>query len=202
MPKTKTIQSIQNNVLAGVLFLFPLYALLILLGKVFFVFFRFGKMLTEKLGLHSLLGATGASILVLVLLVFVFYLAGLLVRFKVFAQWRNKLDDLLAFWLPPYRVYREMALRKIAGDKELLPYQAACWLKVDGDCLQPAFVMETYPDNRCLVFVPTAGNASEGNLMVCPPNKLILDQDHALKDFQRAYDAMGLGLPTPPPAEA
>jgi uncharacterized membrane protein len=196
------INSFKNNVLAGILFLLPICAILVLAGKVFLALFSIGQALTQKLGLHSILGATGASVLVVVLLVVLCYLAGFLVRFSFFAHWRNKLDDLLAFWLPPYRIYREMALKKLAGQKELLPYQSACWLKADGDCLQPAFVMEKYADGRYLVFIPTAGNVGEGSLLVCPPESVLVAENDSLKAFHNSYDAMGIGMPAPPPIQA
>jgi uncharacterized membrane protein len=64
----KRIDDFKNNVIAGVLFLLPLYVLLIIVQKTFGFFAKFGSGMAKFLGLDTILGNNMANVFGVVLL--------------------------------------------------------------------------------------------------------------------------------------
>ena len=95
--------------------------------------------------------------------------------------------------IPGYSVYREMALSKLEEKEEALPYESAAWVNMD-DMQQPGFLMETMPDGRLVVFIPTAGNTKEGAIFQLPAGKVQLCRNVDMKVFKMTISNLGIGL--------
>ena len=95
--------------------------------------------------------------------------------------------------IPGYSVYREMAVSKLKEQEEALPYECAIWLTIEKSW-KPGFLMETMADGRLVVFIPTAGNAKEGELLIVSPDDIKQLPEVDMKKFRLAINNLGIGL--------
>jgi hypothetical protein len=120
-------------------------------------------------------------------------ICGILVRVSFFRAARNWVDKKMMTNIPGYSTYREMALAKLEERDEVLPYQSALWLKLD-KMNQPGFLMETMPDGKLVVFIPTAGNVKEGTVFTLSEGDVQLCRDIDMRLFQMAINNRGVGF--------
>ncbi len=186
-------RKVRDTFVAGLIFLLPLLILFVLLTKVFQFLTGFTTKIAALFGLKSFIGISGGTIVSAITITVLCILCGYLVRISFFKSVSGWIDKKMMTHIPGYSVYREMALSRLEEKEEALPYKSAVWLKVD-DMQQPAFLMETMPDGRLVVFAPTAGNVKEGGVFVLPEDKVQLCNDVDMKKFGLVINNLGIGL--------
>lgn len=189
----KFYQKLRDSFVSGIIFLLPLLILFVILSKVFQFLTGFTTKIAAIFGLKSFVGISGGTIVSTLSLIVLCIICGYLVRIAFIKSISRWVDQQMMSHIPGYSVYREIAMSKLEDKEEALPYESAAWLLVD-DMEQPAFLMEKMPDGRLVVFVPTAGNAKEGNVFVLPADKVKLCKDTDMRPFKMAITNLGLGL--------
>ncbi|HEY6506346.1 MAG TPA: hypothetical protein VIZ28_20360 [Chitinophagaceae bacterium] len=189
----KRLAKFRDIVIAGLLFLLPLLVLFIVLVKVFQGLKTITSRIAAYFGLNSVLGVPGSSIVGVVGFILLCLICGYLVRIAFFKQIRNWLDQKLRDIIPGYAVYYKMAASKLDDKEEALPYEAAAWIHT-GEGEQPGFIMERMPDGKLVVFLPTAGKAGEGSIIVMDASKAKICTDADMRGFKLAINNLGIGL--------
>lgn len=184
---------LRDTFIAGLIFLLPILILAVLLSKVFQFLTGFTGKLASLFGIESVGGISGGTIVGTVSIILLCVLCGYLVRVSFFKAISSWVDNKLMSNIPGYSVYREMALSKLEDHDKALPYKCAAWIKRD-DSQQPAFVMEELPGGRVVVFIPTAGNTMEGEVLVLPSAQVSQAPETDMKAMKIALDNLGIGL--------
>ena len=189
----KFFKELKDTIFAGVVFLLPLLILIVLLGKAYQLLTGVSTKIASLFGVKTLLGLPGHTIASSVLILITLLVCGYLVRLTLFQNIYNWLDRKLADNLPPYKLYREMAMTKLNREEETLPFQSAANIVKDGTA-QPCFVMEKLADGRYVVFIPTAGNVKEGNVTILPADRIRLLPGVDIKQYRNALANQGRGI--------
>lgn len=189
----KFIKNLRDILIAGFIFLLPLLVVLVIITKVFQFFKTFNTRIAGLFGIKSMVGISAASIAGVFGMLLFCLLCGLLVRLSFFDHISHWIDEKLVKILPSYGKYRNMALGKIEKKEEVLPYEAAAWIK-DGDKDKPGFIMETMKDGKIVVFIPTAGNVKEGEVLLLDASGVKKCPGIDMKSFNAAINKMGVGM--------
>lgn len=112
----KSINNFKSNVIAGVLFLLPLYVLMIIVQKTFGFFAKFGSGIAKFLDLNTILGNNTANVFGVILLFSFLYICGFLVRLSFFKRISDAIDEKLKIYLPGYEKHKELAKQKLIND--------------------------------------------------------------------------------------
>lgn len=190
----QSFNKLRDTFIAGLIFLLPLLILVALLSKVFFFFKSFTTKLAGLFGLKSFMGMSASTIMGVISFIILCIICGYLMRVAFFKQISSWVDDKLRKTIPGYEVYHQMALSKLEKNEEILPYESAAWIKLEEGVMQPAFVMETLPDNRSVIFKPSAGNVKEGEVLLIENGKIERCDDYDMRAFKMAINNLGLGL--------
>jgi uncharacterized membrane protein len=102
----KFLENSRNTILSGILFFLPIFFLLGLIQKVWHSLTGFGAKLAALVGVKSVAGIGAASIVTTLLLILIFYICGLLVRFAFIGKFRNWIENTLLQYIPGYLTYK------------------------------------------------------------------------------------------------
>jgi uncharacterized membrane protein len=189
----KTLQKLRDTFIAGIIFLLPLLLLIVLLTKVFQFLTGFTAKIASWFGLKSFVGISGGTIVSALSLIILCIICGYMVRISFFKSVSTWIDKKMTKNIPGYSVYREMALSKLEDKEEVIPYKSAAWINTDNK-QQPGFLMETMPDGKFVIFIPTAGNIKEGAVFTVASTEVQLCTNTDMKAFRTAINNMGAGL--------
>jgi uncharacterized membrane protein len=150
---------------AGFLFLVPIYLAILLLLK---AMKSLGKVVQPLVGLlpKSFPAETVISLLFVVMLCI---LVGLLLATKLGQVMRTRMENLLFRRVPGYEVVRSMT-RQLAGQGQESEWQPA--LAEIEDALVPAFIVEELDGGRLTVFVPSSPTPLAGAIYILNPERV------------------------------
>lgn len=189
----KAFQNLRDTIIAGILFLLPILILFVLVTKVFQFFHTFTTKVASLFGLKSIAGVSASTIVGTISLILLCILCGYLVRVAFFKNISKWLDDKLRSLIPGYEIYHQMAESKLVNKEEVLPYEMAAWVR-SGEAVHPAFIMETMPDGKLVIFLPTAGDVQTGSVQLMDSNAVERCPDLDMKRFKLAISNLGLGF--------
>lgn len=189
----RAIQNLRDTIIAGIIFLLPLLILFVLATKVFDFFRTFTAKVAALFGLKSIAGISASTIVGTISLILLCLLCGYLVRVTFFQQISQWIDEKLRSLIPGYETYRQMAAAKLVRQEEMLPYKMAAWVKM-GDGVQPGFIMDTMPDGKIIIFIPTAGDVNNGTILLVEPSNVEQCPDLDMRKFKIAIANLGLGF--------
>lgn len=184
----KVLDNIRNTVIAGIVLLIPVFVIIMILEKFYARMTGFGTQLANFLGVKSLAGIGAASIATTLILLSLFYVCGLLVRFsflKIATDWIEK--NVLQF-IPGYLGY------KVKMEEKLLPRQEPKIpvLIRTGDITRPGY-LKSKEQGKCVVFVPNTPDPNSGEIWVVD-EQCVTDLHMDAKAFSAAVMHGGKGL--------
>ena len=165
--------------IAGFLFLVPIYLAILLLLK---AMKSLGKLVKPVAGLlpESFPAETIISLLLVLMLCL---LVGIVLRTAFGQAMRTRMERSILQKIPGYEVIRSMT-RQLAGQGQESSWQPA--LAEIEDALVPAFIVEDLDDGRFTVFVPSSPTALAGAIYI-----LTADRVHPLNvPFTQAVKAI------------
>jgi uncharacterized membrane protein len=152
-------ESITKALLAGVLFVLPVYLAVLLLLKVAKSLGGLVKPLAKLLPKWF----PAESLLSLLLVLVVCLLVGMVLRTSFGQAARTKIENSLLQKIPGYGLFRSMT-RQMAGDSRETAWKPA--LAEIEDALVPAFIVEELDDGRFTVFVPSVPTPLGGAIYI------------------------------------
>lgn len=157
----KVLDNFRNTILSGILFFLPIFFLLGLIQKVWQGLTGFGAKLAAFVGVKSVAGVGAASIVTTLLLILIFYICGLLVRFAFIGKFRNWIENSLLQYIPGYLTYKvkmeEKLIKKADERKPVLvetPYGS-----------RPGLLIETTAQSAT-VYLPNTPDTNNGQVWV------------------------------------
>ncbi len=152
-------ESITKALLAGLLFVLPIYLAILLLLKAAKslggLVKPLAKLLPESFPAENLLS--------LLLVLVVCFLVGMALRTSLGQSARARIENSLLQKIPGYGLFRSMT-RQMAGDSRETAWKPA--LAEIEDALVPAFIVEELDDGRFTVFVPSVPTPLAGAIYI------------------------------------
>ena len=157
----KLLNNFRNTILSGILFFLPIFFLLGLIQKVWQGLTGFGAKLAAFVGVKSVAGVGAASIVTTILLIIIFYICGLLIRFAFIGNFRNWIENTLLQYIPGYLTYKvKMEEKLIKKTDERKPV-----LVVTPNGSRPGLLIET-TGQSATVYLPNTPDTNNGQVWV------------------------------------
>ena len=165
----KWYQSLIKRVLNGIiLFLLPVFLLLFILGKAISIVQGLILPIKKHLPAERVFGVGLLTLISLVLILFICYLAGMLIERKRVKRLITKLEDKILVFIPGYSMIK-------AQTSEIVSEAVAHWQPVligeDGDWKMGVLV-DRQPDGLCMIFFPEPPDAKQGEMKLVHESKL------------------------------
>jgi uncharacterized membrane protein len=153
------------TIVGGVLFLLPLVLLLIILGQALRLAVKVAKPIAEQLNLEHLGGIGAVTVLAVLLLVVVSFMAGIVARTGLGRRISNWFENSLLGGLPQYRMFKSVAegFTQIESASSLQPALVSI-----EDGWQIGYMLERLENDWVAVFLPQAPTPMSGNVMYLP----------------------------------
>ncbi len=166
---SRFINFIRTTALGGLLVIVPIAIVLFVLGQILLGLYNVARefVALTGLGIDDALLISGIALLALVGLCFA---TGLLVRTRLGGALRGWFARNVAKRIPMYGAIASLTQR-FAGIEgtEFAPVEVDIY---SSGARAMGFLVETLPDGRCAVFIPTAPVATIGNLYVVPGERV------------------------------
>lgn len=185
----KLIEHIKNRLLAGIIFIIPVFVIITILQKIWTSLNSAGSLVAEKMGLKALLGTHSVTLATTLVLVLIFYVLGWLVKFSLLNRFRDWIENSLLQYIPGYLSYKAKMQEKLLPKKD-----ARQPVLVDyGTYRRPGLLIETRADDA-IVFFPNSPDSNNGQTHVVNNQQLVpLPSDAAT--LLKSLQACGKNLP-------
>ena len=184
----KFLNHIKSRVLAGVIFLIPLFAIILIIQKLWKTLTGAGNYLVQLFGLKSLLGSNSVTIATAVLLVILFYFFGWLVKFSSLNRVRDWMETTLLQYIPGYLTYKAQLQEKVNPKQDSrIP---VCINTVSGK--RPGLLVEEQAEN-VIIFFPNSPDSNNGEVMIVPKQQ-VTNLDMNAASFIKSMQKFGKGL--------
>ena len=156
---------IKTTAVGGLLVIIPITIILFVLGQLFYALFTIVNEVLGQLPLEideALIGV-GITVLALIALCFV---TGLIVQTQFGVALKSWFSRNVARRIPMYNAIANLTKRFIGVEGlEFAPVEVAIY---NSKSRVLGFLIEELPDDRCLVYVPSAPVATIGNIFIVP----------------------------------
>ena len=157
------------TILGGVLFLLPLILVLIILGQALRLATKVVTPIADQFELEHLWGIGAVTLLAILLLVVVSFVAGIVARTRPGRRLSSWLENSLLGNLPQYRMFKSVAegFTQIESASNLQP----ALINIE-DGWQIGYVLERLENDWVAVFLPQAPTPMSGNVMYLPSGRV------------------------------
>ena len=104
---------IKTTVKGGIFVFFPLFFIIYALKKIFDVLFKLSKPFLKFFKIENNLDKVEVSILIVLILILISFIAGLLMRLHFFKTINDKVDSFIGFLFPQYNNFKNQVDGKI-----------------------------------------------------------------------------------------
>ena len=111
----KLFNKIKGTFISGIILFLPLFILAAIIQKVYAFMFGFGHKITALLGLEK----DFAPILTTVLVILIFYIFGLLVKFSMVTKMKEWIESTVLVYIPTYSKYKAKMMAKLQPGQDL-----------------------------------------------------------------------------------
>lgn len=179
---------LRTTITGGILFLLPLTIVYIILSKAHAILEKIAAPILKGAP-KSVLGFNGESIIALLLLFFVCFLAGLLFRFTITQKWIKKLEDNFISYLPGYSLMKSITADAINEkvDTAMVPVMV-----LEDEIYLLGFLTEEH-NGYCSVYIPGAPHHNSGEIKIVPSH-LVTRINIPVKKAIRGITKLGAGL--------
>src|SRR5215204_1671548 len=165
----KWYQSLIKRVLNGIiLFLLPVLLLFFILGKAISIVQKLMLPIKKHLPAERVFGVGLLTLISLVLILFVCYLAGMLIERKRVKRLITKLEDNILVYIPGYSIIK-------AQTSEIVSEAVAHWQPVlmgEDDDWKMGVLLDQQPNGLCMIFFPEPPDAKSGEMKLVHESKL------------------------------
>lgn len=177
-------KKIKNTFISGIILFLPLFILAAILQKVYVFVFGFGHKITALLGLEK----DFAPILTTVLVILIFYIFGLLVRFSMVTKMKEWIENNLLVYIPTYSKYKAKMMAKLQPGADL---RQPVLVEMNG-AWKPGLLVSA-ADGKSTVFMPTTPDTDYGEVWVVD-SKFVKEINMTTKELKTSLLLAGKGL--------
>jgi len=183
---------IRDITISGILALLPLYIFLIVLSKAWKSLSSIGAGVAQMFGLKSILGVGGAAVFSGLLIVAIWLLTGLLVRYSFLGAISKAAERQLSKYIPDYDSYKAKAEEKLQHKVRVLPYTSALirW----EEYWQPGYIVEHDQEGNCVVFLPETPETNKGHVLLARREQVRIVESLTANQLDASLKKNGKGL--------
>jgi uncharacterized membrane protein len=180
--------------ISGILALLPLYVFLIVIGKAWKSLSSIGTSIAQMLGMKSVLGVGGATVFSVLLIVAIWLVTGLLVRYSFVGAVSKAAERQLSKYVPDYDNYKAKAEEKLQRKVRILPYTSALirW----EEYWQPGYIVEQDQEGNCVVFLPEIPETNKGHVLLARQDQVRIVASLTANQLDASLKKTGKGLLT------
>lgn len=178
--------------ISGILALLPLYVFLIVISKAWKSLGSIGAGIAQMLGVKSILGVGGTTVFSAVLIVAIWMVTGLLVRYSFLGAVSKAAERRLAKYVPDYDTYKAKAEERLQHKVKVLPYTSALirW----EEYWQPGYVVEQDQEGNCIVFLPEIPETNKGHVLLARQDQVRMVESMTANQLDASLKKIGKGL--------
>ncbi|MFL9837137.1 hypothetical protein ABS768_06485 [Flavobacterium sp. ST-75] len=148
-------------ILGGLFLVIPLVLILIIINHAIQILIPLGQKISDVLNIHSVFGAATLTVICVLLIIFLCYVAGMLIQIGLVRQWGKKMEQQLFLIVPSLQVLKYKLIDENRAGLE------GAWKAIllkDGDFYLLAFITDEGDDKFMSVFIPDAPNMGGGEI--------------------------------------
>lgn len=182
------IRRIRGIILSGIILFIPVFVLFAIFEKVYGILSGFGKNLASTLGLKSVVGISTVPIITTILLIIVFYLGGLLVRFAFVTKAKERIENSVLIYIPNYSKYKAKMMSKLQPTAD---ERQPALVDLNG-ILKPCLIVSS-SDSKSIIFLPTSPDTDIGEVLIVESGR-VRNINMSITEFKNALLLSGKGL--------
>ena len=178
--------------ISGILAILPLYVFLLVIAKAWKSLNSIGTGIVQMLGMKSILGVGGATVVSGLLTVAIWLLTGVLVRYSFLGAVSKAAERQLSKYVPDYDRYKAKAEEKLQHKVRVLPYKSALirW----EEYWQPGYIVEQDQNGNCVVFLPEIPETNKGHVLLARQDQVRTVESITANQLDAALKQTGRGL--------
>lgn len=183
---------LRDIAISGFFALLPLYVLFIVIAKAWKSLSSVGAGIAGMFGLKSMLGVGGSTILSSLLVIALWIVIGLLVRFSFMAALSRAAERAMSKYIPGYDTYKAIAEEKLQHKVRALDYTSALirWQEY----WRPAYIVEQNEDGTCVLFLPDVPETNKGHVLLAKNDHVRVVSSITANQLDASLKKMGRGL--------
>jgi len=183
---------LRDITISGILALLPLYVFLLVITKAWKSLSSIGTGVAQMLGMKSVLGVGGATVFSGLLIVTIWLVTGLLVRYSFLGAVSKAAEKQLSKYVPDYESYKAKAEEKLQQKVRILPYTSALirW----EEYWQPAYLVEQDQEGNCVVFLPEIPETNKGHVLLARQDQVRIVESMTANQLDASLKKAGRGL--------
>jgi uncharacterized membrane protein len=183
---------LRDITISGILALLPLYVFLLVISKAWKSLSSIGTGVAQMLGMRSVLGVGGATVFSGLLIVTIWLVTGLLVRYSFLGALSKAAEKQLSKYVPDYESYKAKAEEKLQQKVRILPYTSALirW----EEYWQPAYLVEQDQEGNCVVFLPEIPETNKGHVLLARQDQVRIVESMTANQLDASLKKAGRGL--------
>ena len=178
--------------ISGILALLPLYLFLIVISKAWKSLSSIGAGIAQMLGMKSILGVGGATVFSGLLVIAIWLVTGLLVRYSFLGAVSKAAEKQLSKYIPDYDSYKAKAEEKLQHKVRVLPYTSA--LVRYADYWEPGYIVEQDEEGNCVVFLPEVPETNKGHVLLVRNEQVRIVESMTANQLDASLKKIGKGL--------
>ena len=183
---------LRDIAISGFFALLPLYVLFIVIAKAWKSLSSVGAGIAGMFGVKPILGVGGTTIFSGLLVITLWIVIGLLVRFSFMAALSRAAERAMSKYIPGYDTYKAIAEEKLQHKVRALDYTSALirWQEY----WRPAYIVERDADGTCVLFLPDAPETNKGHVLLAKQDQVRVMSSITANQLDASLKKMGRGL--------
>jgi hypothetical protein len=183
---------VRDIAISGFFALLPLYVLFIVIAKAWKSLNSVGAGIAGMFGMKPIRGVGGTTIVSGLLVITLWIVIGLLVRFSFMAALSRAAERTMCKYIPGYDTYKAMAEEKLQHKVRALEYTSALiqWQEY----WRPAYIVEQGEDGTCVLFLPDVPETNKGHVLLAKHDQVRVVSSITANQLDASLKKMGRGL--------
>jgi len=188
----KFLAKFRDITISGILALLPLYVFLVVINKAWKSLSSIGTGIAQLVGMKSILGVGGATVFSALLIIAIWLVTGLLVRYSFLGAVSEAAERQLSKYVPDYDSYKAKAEEKLRQKVAILPYTSAL-IKWE-EYWQPGYIVEQDQEGTCVVFLPEIPETIKGHILLARQDQVRVVESVTANQLDASLKKTGKGL--------
>ena len=186
------LAKLRDITVSGILALLPLYVFLLVITKAWKSLSSIGTGIAQMLGMKSILGVGGATVFSGLLIVAIWLVTGVLVRYSFLGAVSKAAERQLSKYVPDYDSYKAKAEEKLQKKVRILPFTSAL-IRIE-EYWQPVYIVEQDQEGDCVVFLPEIPETNKGHVLLARRDQVRIVESLTANQLDASLKKVGRGL--------
>ena len=186
------LSHLRDIAISGFFAMLPLYVMFIVIAKAWKSLSSVGAGIAGMFGMKSVLGVGSSTVLSGLLVITIWIVIGLLVRFSFMAALSRAAERAMSKYIPGYDTYKAIAEEKLQHKARALDYTSALirWQEY----WRPAYIVEQDEDGTCVLFLPDVPETNKGHVLLTKNDQVRVVSSITANQLDASLKKMGRGL--------